>query len=115
MGLFDWFSKPRRFKQLNDLIWMNRAGRLAGIVQEVQQRSDEGEPLMRLFFADWAREVLPRLGMQEDESIESGMVSRRLRKAQQLVAQNALRDEPADSAQQWFERNTRGGASGEMK
>jgi preprotein translocase subunit SecA len=40
---------------------------------------------MRLFAGEWVSNVLTRLGMQEGEAIESGMVTRRIEKAQKKV------------------------------
>ena len=48
--------------------------------------------------------ALKRLGMTEEESIESQMVSRRLADAQQL-ARETIADRPADSAEAWMELN----------
>jgi preprotein translocase subunit SecA len=43
------------------------------------------DDLMRIFAGDWVRSILTRLGMQEGEAIESGMVSRQIEKAQRRV------------------------------
>jgi preprotein translocase subunit SecA len=43
------------------------------------------DPLMRMFAGEWVAGVLTRLGMQEGEAIESGMVTRRIEKAQKKV------------------------------
>ncbi|HSQ55568.1 MAG TPA: preprotein translocase subunit SecA [Gemmata sp.] len=43
------------------------------------------DELMRLFAGEWVANVLTRLGMKEGEAIESGMVSRRIEKAQKKV------------------------------
>jgi preprotein translocase subunit SecA len=43
------------------------------------------DELMRLFAGEWVSNVLTRLGMQEGEAIESGMVTRRIEKAQKKV------------------------------
>ena len=43
------------------------------------------DDLMRIFAGDFVRAVLDRIGMQEGEAIESGMVSRRIEKAQKRV------------------------------
>lgn len=43
------------------------------------------DELMRLFAGEWVGNVLARLGMQEGEAIESGMVTRRIEKAQKKV------------------------------
>jgi preprotein translocase subunit SecA len=43
------------------------------------------DELMRLFAGEWVANVLTRLGMQPGEAIESGMVTRRIEKAQKKV------------------------------
>jgi preprotein translocase subunit SecA len=43
------------------------------------------DELMRLFAGEWVGNILTRLGMQEGEAIESGMVTRRIEKAQRKV------------------------------
>ena len=43
------------------------------------------DELMRLFAGEWVANVLTRLGMQEGEAIESGMVTKRIEKAQKKV------------------------------
>jgi preprotein translocase subunit SecA len=43
------------------------------------------DELMRLFAGEWVSNVLTRLGMQEGEAIESGLVTRRIEKAQKKV------------------------------
>jgi preprotein translocase subunit SecA len=43
------------------------------------------DDLMRIFAGEWVKNLLGRLGMQEGESIESGMVSRRITAAQKKV------------------------------
>jgi preprotein translocase subunit SecA len=43
------------------------------------------DDLMRIFAGDWVKSVLTRLGMKEDEAIESRMVSRRIEGAQKKV------------------------------
>ena len=43
------------------------------------------DELMRLFAGEWVANLLTRLGMKEGEAIESGMVSRRIEKAQKKV------------------------------
>jgi preprotein translocase subunit SecA len=43
------------------------------------------DDLMRIFAGDWVKSVLTRLGMQEGEAIESGLVSRQIERAQKRV------------------------------
>jgi preprotein translocase subunit SecA len=43
------------------------------------------DDLMKLFYSDWAVKVLGRVGMEEGEAIEAGMVSRGIERAQKKV------------------------------
>jgi preprotein translocase subunit SecA len=43
------------------------------------------DDLMRIFAGEWVARVLTRLGMEEGQAIESGMVSRQIEKAQKKV------------------------------
>jgi len=43
--------------------------------------------------------------MNEDEAIESRMVARRIRVAQEKIEGRATGDTPAQSAREWLERN----------
>jgi preprotein translocase subunit SecA len=43
------------------------------------------DDLMRIFAGDWVKGILTRLGMQEGEAIESGLVSRQIERAQRRV------------------------------
>jgi preprotein translocase subunit SecA len=63
---------------------------------------------MRLFAGDWVAGVLRRLGLEEDQSISSRMVSRRVEAAQGRVAKLAATDQRADSADEWLRLNCPG-------
>ncbi|MHB8901071.1 MAG: hypothetical protein ACYC6Y_20170 [Thermoguttaceae bacterium] len=63
------------------------------------------DPLLKRFAGEWTRNVLVRLGMTEDEAIQSSMVTRRVRAAQKKIDQCVMRDVDAESAEAWFERN----------
>ncbi len=63
------------------------------------------DPLLRIFAGEWVEGVLRRLGMKEDQAIESQMVARRIRGAQQKIDGRATGDAPAQSAQEWLEKN----------
>jgi hypothetical protein len=66
------------------------------------------EPLMRAFAGEWMEGALKKMGMKEDEAIESSLVSRRINAAQQRVAENCHSDGPAASAAEWLAQNCRG-------
>jgi len=64
------------------------------------------DPIMKSFGGEWVHALLGQLGMTEDEAIESRMVSRRVKLAQEKIeAQAKHRDVKADSAADWFAKN----------
>jgi preprotein translocase subunit SecA len=63
------------------------------------------DPLLRTFAGEWVQGVLQRLGMKENEAIESRMVTRRLQVAAQKIESQAISDMAADSAEEWLQRN----------
>jgi hypothetical protein len=63
------------------------------------------DQLLQIFAGDWVRDILERLGMKEDEPIQSRMVSRRVREAQKKIAKNVTDESVLESAEAWFERN----------
>jgi len=63
------------------------------------------DPVVRAIAGEWVDTILKKLGMAEDEAIESKMVARRIRAAQEKLGSRCLTDYPADSAQEWLERN----------
>ncbi|MHB9067975.1 MAG: hypothetical protein ACYC4B_29685 [Pirellulaceae bacterium] len=69
------------------------------------QHASLDDPLLRLFAGEWVEKVLRQLGMNEDEFIESQMVTRRIRAAQQKIEDRATPNYPAQSAQEWLEKN----------
>jgi preprotein translocase subunit SecA len=66
------------------------------------------DELLKTFTGAWLTDLLKRLGMQSDEAIESSMVARRIRNAQdQIRSKLAQDDEPADSPAEWLRLNVR--------
>ncbi len=63
------------------------------------------DPLLKVFLGDWVQNLLKRLGMSEDESIESTMVTHRIKQSQQKIANQAFGDSQEHSAAEWFESN----------
>ena len=63
------------------------------------------DAVMKIFAGDWVKNVLKQMGMKEDEAIESQMVSRRIRQAQQKIEGNAFGSCEAESAAAWLEKN----------
>jgi hypothetical protein len=66
------------------------------------------DPLMRLFAGEWVGDVLRRLGMQDNEPVESRMVARRIKGAQAKFARPISPDRSANSAEEWLELNASG-------
>ena len=63
------------------------------------------DPLMKAFAGEWVENMLRKLGMDENEAIESNMVSRRIKAAQQKIASEAFGDSDANSAAEWLAAN----------
>ena len=60
---------------------------------------------IKLFAGPHIHDLLSRTGMKADEVIESPLVSRQIKKAQQRIAQRQTNDEEAVSAREWMEKN----------
>ena len=60
---------------------------------------------MKAFAGEWVKNLLGRMGMSENEAIESNMVSRRIKAAQQKIASEAFGDSDANSAAEWLAAN----------
>jgi hypothetical protein len=63
------------------------------------------DPLIERMCGPWMRDVLRKLGMQEQEEIQSALVERQIRQAQAKVSRQVESFEPADSAEEWVQRN----------
>jgi len=63
------------------------------------------DAVIRVFAGDWVQQVMRQLGMKQDESIQSQMVSRRIRKAQEIIEGRARGSRQAGSASVWLEQN----------
>ena len=78
--------------------WLGRKGR-------VTFHLSLDSPLLKIFAGDWVAGLLRNLGMKEGDTIESTMVSRRVRSAQRMLARDAAGDHEAESAVQWLRLN----------
>jgi preprotein translocase subunit SecA len=58
-----------------------------------------------MFASEWVQNILQRLGMKEDEAIESRMVARRIQQAAQKIERQAVSDLRANSAEEWMQLN----------
>lgn len=63
------------------------------------------DPVLKLFATEFVHKILDSLGMTEDEPIESRMVGRRIKAAQQKIESTATGNRPAASATEWLELN----------
>lgn len=63
------------------------------------------DPVMAIFADEWIQNLLGKLGMTEEEAIESEMVSRRIKQAQQKIERKAFGSSDAESAAEWLEKN----------
>jgi hypothetical protein len=63
------------------------------------------DPLMKRFSGDWVENMLKRLGMKEDEAIESQMILKRVKGAQKQIESEAFGNSKAESAAKWMEEN----------
>jgi preprotein translocase subunit SecA len=66
------------------------------------------DPLMKTFAGEWIKQVLQRMGMEESSAIESRLLTRRVRKAQDKIAKRAEEVGEADSAEEWLRLNVPG-------
>lgn len=65
------------------------------------------DPLLQAFAGNWIRSVLRRLGMTDDQLIQSRVVSRRIRMAQQKLSRKVTDESVSESAEAWFQKNGR--------
>ena len=63
------------------------------------------DPVLQVFAGEWVQNLLRRLGMTEEESIESEMTTRRIRRAQKKIERRSLGPVDAESATQWLKKN----------
>ena len=63
------------------------------------------DAVMKVFAGESVQNILRKLGMSEDEPIESRMVSRRIRQAQQKIEGRAFGSMTAESATDWLQKN----------
>ena len=66
------------------------------------------DPLIKRFAGQWVEQILEQLGFNDDEAMESSMVSKRIRAAQKKIEASAFGNRRAASAAEWFETNMPG-------
>jgi preprotein translocase subunit SecA len=67
------------------------------------------DPLLKLFSGEWAGGMLQRLGMAGDEAIESRMITRQIKHAQQKIQSRVFGTVKASSAEEWIRKNVSDG------
>jgi preprotein translocase subunit SecA len=79
-----------------------------GLAARVTVHLALADELMKRFVGQWVADTLRQLGVQPDEAIESGMVTRQIRKAQDKMRSIVTEDDkPADSPAEWMRLNVR--------
>lgn len=84
---------------------------LAGFAREMPCRCQIAhflsleDAVLKAFCSDRVLGILRQIGMQEDEAIESAMVSRQVRKAQRRIEGRTFGSLQAASAAEWLEKN----------
>ncbi len=63
------------------------------------------DPLFRYAAGTSFQEIITQLGMRQDEALQTALLSQRIRRAQRKVARLACDNLPANSAQEWVEKN----------
>ena len=106
-GLIHMLITERHFLRKNDEFITDFAETLRSPSDVTFYLSLE-DPLMKIFSGDWVRNVLQRLGMEESSPIESRMVAKRIRQAQDKLAKRAEDVGEADSAEEWLRLNVPG-------
>ena len=66
------------------------------------------DPFMTMFGGETVKALLTRMGMKDDEAIQSRLISRRIKAAQKKIEVQATGDLPAQSAEEWMDRNVPG-------
>jgi hypothetical protein len=64
------------------------------------------DPLLREFMPPWVSEMLHKLGLKENEAIESRMVVRQIETTQRKMATTCIGDSLEESAAEWLQVNT---------
>lgn len=63
------------------------------------------EPFFNIFGGDRMRELMYKMGTQEDEVIAHNMISKSIVRAQEQIAKKVTIEKTSTSAKQWFELN----------
>ena len=63
------------------------------------------DPIMEIFVTEGLKKILKEMGVAEDEAMKSKMVSRRVSGCLRHIEKRSIGDEPAESAEEWLDRN----------
>jgi hypothetical protein len=63
------------------------------------------DAVIRIFAGDWVKNILQQLGMTNDSAIQSDLVSKRIRQAQQKIEDRTFSSLAAESAEEWLLKN----------
>ena len=75
------------------------------VFPDFPQHASLEDTVLKAVAGQWVEDVLRGLGMKEGESIQSRVVTQRLRSALNKIASQAKSDRSASSAGEWLERN----------
>ena len=65
------------------------------------------DPIMAMSAGPWVKTMMSRMGMKADEPIDNPLVSSGLERALKKMAAKVTGNQPADSIQEWMNRNLR--------
>jgi hypothetical protein len=68
------------------------------------------EPLFAAFGGERIVDIMRKMGMQENESVEHALISKSLRNAQEKIRKKVVTEHSANSSAEWFNRNFPSGA-----
>lgn len=74
-------------------------------LKEATVYSSLEEPLFRHFGGEKIIELIKKLGMKEDESLEHSMISNAIGNAQEKIGKKATAGLLSSSAEEWFQKN----------
>jgi hypothetical protein len=64
------------------------------------------EPLFKLFGSDNIRQLMLKMGIQEEEAISHSLINQSIARAQEKIAKKVKIDFKAESTEAWFAKNT---------
>lgn len=74
-------------------------------LKETKVFSSLDEPLFQQFGGDKIIELMQKMGLQENESVQHAMISMALKNAQEKIGKKVMIEQSALSQSEWFKRN----------